>query len=83
MRDAPEGDLADPGGGQVKEAGCVEDWRGLLLPLARVQDALARLGAAAALASEAAREGLVGAWGVTPHAGRLAQEIAGHGGYGG
>lgn len=84
-----------------------EDWRGLLLPLARAQDALARLEAAAALASEAVREGLVarvtlreaagwlahngawvsatdlalreaglvGAWGLARHAGRLAREM--------
>ena len=106
VRDVPEGDLADPGGGQVKETGCGEDWRGLL-PLARAQDALARLETAAALASEPVRDGLVaraalaeaagwlahngirasetdlalrdaglvGAWGIAGHAGRLAHEM--------
>jgi len=87
--------------------GAAEDWRGLLLPLARAQDALTHLEAAMALASEAVRDGLlarvalaeaagwlahqgvwvsetdlalrdaglVGAWGVASHAGRLAQEM--------
>ncbi len=84
-----------------------ENWRGLLLPLAQAQDALARLEAAAALASEPVRDGLaarlalreaagwlahngawvsetdlalraaglVGAWGIAGHAGRLAHAM--------
>ena len=56
----------------VQSTGAGEDWRALLLPLARAQDALAHLEAAAALASEAVQDGLVARLALAEAAGWLA-----------